>query len=90
MPIARQGQLNVRSEFARTRARELAKLTGMTTTQVVEDALRGYIPPGGYDEGASSLIRAGRVLVIPANGGSLSLDQANAALETVRNGEDDD
>jgi hypothetical protein len=89
MTRARQLQLNVRSEFARARAQELAKLTGMTATQVVEDALRSYIPPGGYGEAASPLLRRGRVLVIPTNGKPLSLEEANAALEAVRNGEDD-
>ncbi len=89
MPRARQVQLNVRSEFARARARELARLTGMTTTQVVEDALRSYVPPGGGDEASCALLRRGRVLVIPANGKVLSLAEADAALDAVRNGEDE-
>ena len=38
-------QLNVRSEYAVRRARELARGTGTTTTQIVEDALRAYAPP---------------------------------------------
>jgi hypothetical protein len=37
-------QFNVRSAFARKRARELAQLTGMTTAQIVDDALSGYVP----------------------------------------------
>ncbi len=48
MPRSALAQLNVRSEFARSRAHELAKLTGMSVTQVVEDALRGYVPPAGW------------------------------------------
>ncbi len=88
MPRPRQGQLNVRSAFARARARELATLTGMTTTQVVEDALRSYVPPGGQGETASGLVRQGRVLVIPAGGRVLSLGEAEAALEAIRNGEE--
>ena len=37
-------QLNVRSEYAVQRARELARQTGTTTTKIVEDALRIYAP----------------------------------------------
>ena len=34
-------QLNVRSAFARDRVHALTKLTGMTASEVIEDALRG-------------------------------------------------
>ena len=35
-------QLNIRSAFAVQRARQLARKAGLTTTKVVEDALRSY------------------------------------------------
>jgi hypothetical protein len=66
------------------------RLTGMTTTQVVEDALGSYTAPGGYGAASAPLLRRGRVLVIPVGGRSLSLEEANAALDAVRNGEDGD
>ena len=79
-------QFNVRSAFARARARELAEQTGMTATQVVEDALRGYVPPGAATP-VGRLVRRGPILVAPADGRSVSLEQANAALDAVREGE---
>jgi hypothetical protein len=83
MPRAETTQLNVRSSFARTRAHELAKLTGMTATEVVEDALQGYVPPGAPTE-VGRLVRRGAILVIPKSGPVVTLDEANAALDTVR------
>lgn len=89
MPRAQQAQLNVRSTFARSRAHELAKLTGMTTTQVVEDALRGYVPPG-LTAPRERLVRRGRLLVLSTGGRVVSLEEADAALEAARNREDED
>ena len=83
MSRAEHIQLNVRSAFARTRAHELAKLTGMTATQVVEDALRGYVPPGEPAK-VGSLVRYGAILVRPAKGKSVSLEEANDALDAAR------
>jgi len=37
-------QLNIRSAFVRERVRDVARRTGMSATEVVEDALRGYTP----------------------------------------------
>ena len=55
----------------------------MTTTQVVEEALRAFTPPPAF--GASgNLVRKGAILVKPANGERMSLDEANAALELAR------
>ena len=79
-------QFNVRSAFARARARELAEQTGMTATQVVEEALRGYVPSGAATP-VGRLVRRGPILVAPADGRSVSLEQANAALDAVREGE---
>ena len=80
-------QLNVRSSFARSRAHELARMTGMTATQVVEDALRGYVPPGAPAV-VGGLVARGPILVQPRRGPVVSLDEANAALDAVRERED--
>lgn len=56
-------QLSVRSPFARARVSRLAKITGMTITQIVEDALRAYQPaprlvrPGGLIEKDGILVK---------------------------------
>lgn len=76
-------QLNIRSEFARARAQELAQRTGMTVTRVVEDALRHYSPPGEVQP-VGALVRSGRLLIWPATGRKITLEEANAALEAVR------
>lgn len=83
MPRAETTQLNVRSSFARIRAHELAKLTGMTATEVVEDALRGYVPPGA-PTGVGRLVKTGAILVVPKSGPAVTLEDANAALDAVR------
>ncbi len=76
-------QLNVRSPYARERAAVLAQATGMTTTQVVEEALRAYTPPVAEPHG--KLVRRGPLLVLPGTGkGKVSLAAANAALEASR------
>ena len=78
-------QFNVRSAFARARARELAKLTGMTATEIVEDALRGYVPPG-TGANVRGLQRRGRILVIPADGPKVSASEwlkASTPLSTT-------
>ncbi len=74
-------QLNVRSRYARERAAMLALSTGMTTTQVVEEALRAYTPPVAAPPG--KLMRRGGLLVRPGEG-KVTLDAANAALEASR------
>jgi hypothetical protein len=79
-------QFNVRSAFARQRAHELAERTGMTATQIVEDALRGYVPPAA-PTGVGRLVQRGALLVLPATGAVVSLDEANAALEAAREGD---
>jgi len=83
MPRAERAQLNVRSSFARRRAQELAKRTGMTATEIVEDALRGYVAPATPTR-VGRLVRRGPVLVMPASGRKVSLREANAALDAVR------
>jgi hypothetical protein len=83
MSRSRDAQLNVRSAYARARVRELARLTGMTATQVVEEALRGFVPPGAGSAPAG-LVRRGPILVKPAGRTRISQDQADAALSEVR------
>jgi hypothetical protein len=76
-------QFNIRSRFARERADVLARRTGLTTTQIVEEALRAYEPPP-RDAAGSRLIRKGAILVRPADGDRVTLAQAEAALDAVR------
>lgn len=83
MSRADNAQFNVRSAFARARAREIAEATGMTVTQVVEDALRAYAPPTPRT-GVGLLVRRGPVLVIPAGDRRVGLDEAEEALDATR------
>ncbi len=76
-------QFNVRSAFARTRAHELARQTGMTVAAIVEDALRAYVPPGSPPQ-ESALVRRGPILVMPAQGRRISQAEADAALADIR------
>lgn len=75
-------QLNVRSAFARNRVQAIAKLTGMTASEVIEDALRGYVPPG-IPANTGKLVRRGALLIRPS-GGKVSLESANEALDRTR------
>ena len=82
-------QLNVRSAFARDRVHALSRLTGMTASEVVEDALRGYVPPG-VPANTGKLVRRGTLLMRPATGKTISLEEANDALERSRERDLDD
>jgi hypothetical protein len=82
MPRA-ASQFNIRSAFARARAHELSQKTGLTVAQIVEDALRAYIPPGLPAE-IGGLIRRGPILVLPAAGPVITQAQADAALDAAR------
>lgn len=75
-------QLNIRSRFARDRATQIARATGMTTTQVVEEALRGYVAPAEPSP-AGRLVRKGRLLVLPSDR-PVSHEEAEAAIEASR------
>lgn len=83
MPRSANPQLNVRSRYARERAAELARATGMTATQVVEEALRAFIPPPG-SEVPQGLVRRGKLLVLKAQGPAVTQAQSEAAIEAVR------
>lgn len=84
MPRQNTAQLNIRSEYARSRALEIARQTGMTATEVIEDALRGYVPPGVPAQ-AGSLVRQGPLLVRVIKGKrQVSFEEADAAIEAAR------
>jgi len=77
-------QLNVRSRFARERAASLARETGMTMTEVVEEALRAY-HPAGKAKPAGRLVRKGKLLVMPSRGGKkITNEQVNALINEMR------
>jgi hypothetical protein len=79
-------QLNVRSAFARMRAKQLAKRTGMSTVQVVEEALRAYQPPPtGARPGG--LVQKHGLLVKRKGRAEITQLQTEAELEDVRGGE---
>jgi hypothetical protein len=77
-------QLSVRSKFASARASKLAKLTGMTITQIVEDALRAYQPPTRIVPGG--LIAKGGLLVKPKSRAEITQLHVDAELEKIRSG----
>ena len=83
MPRADNAQLNIRSAYACNRVREIARKTGMTATELVEDALRRYVPPA-VPEPVEGLIRRGPVLVKAAQGRQVTFDEADQALQAVR------
>lgn len=83
MPRADNAQLNIRSVYARTRVREIARETGMTATEIIVDALRGYVPHAALMP-VEGLVRRGPILVKPAQGGRVTQDEADQALEAVR------
>lgn len=58
-------------------------LTGMTASELVEDALRGYVPPG-LPANPRRLVRRGGLLIHPSSETVVSLEQANEALERSR------
>ena len=89
MASNRSAQLNVRSNFLRRRVPELTAQTGMTATQILEEAVRAYTPQLLAKEHAG-LARRGWLLVGRSyNRQPVTLEQANADLETIRSGERD-
>ena len=85
MPRRDAQQLNIRSAYARQRAQELARQTGRTVTEVVEEALRNYTPPAPA-EPPPGLVRKGRLLVMPAPPGSapITVEEVNAMIDAAR------
>ena len=85
MQMARtnSSQLNVRSEFASQRARELAKRMNVSTTKVVEEALRRFHPP--EEEVPEGMMRVGRLLVMKDDGRpKISVEEAIRQLDETR------
>ena len=84
-------QLNIRSDFAKARATEIARETGMSVTQVVEDAVRAYTPQPVFEPVVEEvlpegLIRMGRFLVFKGHGGrKTTIEETLAAIEDSRN-----
>ena len=83
MPRALARQLNIRSEFARERAAFIAAETGLTVTEVVEEALRAFQPASGRKP-PGDLISKGGILVKPGRGRRITQEQANALMEEDR------
>lgn len=76
-------QLSVRSPFARARASRLAKLTGMSITQIIEDALRAYQPaPSSLRPGG--LVEKGGILVKRKDEAEITQRQVEAELANIR------
>ena len=82
MPRAARDQFNIRSAFARQRAHEIAQQTGMTASQVVEEALRAYSPAPAKPVGR--LVRKGRLLVMPATGRKITHEEVEEAVRELR------
>jgi hypothetical protein len=92
MPRQDNAQLNIRSAFARARVAELVAATGMTATQVVEEALRGYAPPVEPEAEARppappGMVWRGKLLVHAARPGQkqVTLAETNRAIAAIRN-----
>ncbi len=83
MSRSERTQFNIRSAYARQRAHELARQTGMTASEVVEEALRAYVP-GTESSAVGRLVRRGRILVLPASGRRITAKQAEEALNATR------
>jgi hypothetical protein len=84
-------QLNIRSAFAREKATAIARRTGMTTTEVVEAALRAYEPPAGAvrDEDLPppppGMVRKGWLLVMKSRGSrKITLEETLAGIDADR------
>ena len=78
-------QLNVRSVFARTRATQLAKQTGMSTVQIVEEALRADQPPPSAIR-AGGLIEKHGLLVKRKGRAQITQRQVDLELDDIRGG----
>jgi hypothetical protein len=77
-------QLNIRSQFARDRVDQLTRQTGMTATQIVEEALRTY-QPLVHEAAPAGLVRKGRFWVKPAGDRpKLTIEQAQAFIDESR------
>ena len=90
MKARRSQQLNVRSAFLRERVPQLAAETGLTATEVLEEAVRAYRPLRPVESFGGRLHRKGKFLVFSSHDGRpVTLEQTNAAIEADRSGERD-
>ncbi len=76
-------QLNIRSDFARQRVHQIVRETGMSATQVVEEALRAYAPPIAHEDLPKGIVRKGRLLVF-VDGPSTTIDEIMSAIDAGR------
>lgn len=74
-------ELTICSPYACDQVSALAPATGMTTTQVVEEALHSYSPPVASPTG--NLVRRGALWVRPGTS-KVALESTNAALDASR------
>ncbi len=81
-------QINIRSTFVRNRVSALVQRTGMTATQIVEEALRAYVPPV-VDAPHGRLVRKGPLLVM-TGGKRVTRAETDAVIEAARLGERDE
>ena len=87
MARSETAQINIRSSFVRERVSALVQRTGMTATQIVEEALRAYAPPFTEPPHAR-LIRKGPILVM-TGGKRVTRAETDAAIASARLGERD-
>jgi hypothetical protein len=81
----RNAQLNIRSDYARERVRELVEKTGMTATELVEEALRGYVPPASVKPVGRLVERSGILVMADDGRPRITHEQAEAAIDAARN-----
>lgn len=89
MARSNTAQLNIRSDLAHARARELAERTGKTTTQVVEEALNAYEPQPD-PQPVGRLVRKGRLLVMTGTGRTITLEDTLRSIDKAREERMDD
>lgn len=79
-------QLNIRSDVAKARATELARETGRSVTQVVEEAVSAYRaePVELATPRRTWLERRGRILTLCSDGAHVTLAETNAAIDQDR------
>ena len=78
-----------RAAFIRSRVRDLSARMGLTKIEVMEEALRA-LDVAVSVEPKSRLVREGKLLVLSSHDGRpVTLEQTNAAIEAIRNGERD-
>lgn len=90
MDARRSAQFNVRSPYLRERVPELAAELGMTSTQLLEEAVRAFSARQVPANSTEGLKRVGWFLVGRSHDRQpVTLEQANAWIDADRNGERD-